>query len=150
MNIKEQLTQDIKKALLEGDKFKATVLRGLKSTILYAEVAEGKRETGLQDDQIITLLQKEAKKRQDSIDMYAKAGEQERADKELAEKEIIASYLPAQLLESEIAEHVDAVIADLNAQDSKSMGQVIGAVKARTGGAADGATVARLTKERLG
>ncbi len=147
--IKDQITQDLKQALLKGDKFKTTVLRGLKSAIGYAEVAEGKRDTGLEDGQIIALLQKEAKKRQESAELYQKASDTERADKELAEKVIIEVYLPAQLSESEVVAHVDAVISELGAQDSKAMGQVIGAVKAKTNGAADGALIARLVKERL-
>lgn len=148
--IQNQITQDLKKALLEGDKTTATVLRGLKSVIGYAEVAEGRRETGLDEAQIITLFQKEAKKRQESADMYIKAGDQERADKELTEKKIIEVYLPEQLSEDEITEHVDAVIAELGVTDSKAMGQVIAGVKSRTGGTADGAIIARITKERLG
>lgn len=148
--IKDQLTQDLKQALLEGDKFKATVLRGLKSAIGYAEVAAGKRDEGLEDKEVISILQKEAKKRQESADLYIKAGDQARTDQELAEKRIIEVYLPAQLSETEIATHVDAVISELGATDSKALGQVIGAVKARTNGAADGAIIARIVKERLG
>ena len=147
--IQDQITKDLKEALLQGDKVKATVLRGLKSVVGYAEVAAGKRDTGLGDAETITLFQKEAKKRQESADLYLKAGDQERADKELAEKKIIEVYLPAQLSETEIAEQVDAVIAELGATDSKMMGQVIAGVKVRTGGAADGAIIARITKERL-
>lgn len=148
--IKDQLTQDLKQALLEGDKVKATVLRGLKSAIGYAEVAAGKRDEGLENKEVISLLQKEAKKRQESADLYAKAGDQARADQELAEKRIIEVYLPAQLSEAEIATHVDTAISELGATDSKALGQVIGAVKARTNGAADGAIIARIAKERLG
>lgn len=148
--IQDQITKDLKEALLQGDKFKATVLRGLKSTIGYAEVATRKRDSGLEDKEIITLFQKEAKKRQESADLYLKVGDQERADKELAEKKIIEVYLPEQLSEDEVVEHVNTVIAELGATDSKAMGQVIAGVKTRTGGAADGAVIARITKERLG
>jgi len=150
MSIQEQLTKDLKEALLQGDKVKATVLRGLKSVIGYAEVAAGKREAGLEDKEIIALFQKEAKKRQESADLYLKAGDQERADKELAEKKIIEVYLPEQLSEEEITKHVDAVISELGVNDNKAMGRVIAGVKARTGGAADGAVIARIVKERLG
>jgi uncharacterized protein len=148
--IQDQITKDLKEALLQGDKVKATVLRGLKSVIGYAEVATGKRESGLDDKEIITLFQKEAKKRQESADLYSQANDQERAEKELAEKKIIEVYLPAQLSEAEIVEYVDGVIAELGATDQKMMGQVIAGVKARAGGAADGAVVARITKEKLG
>lgn len=148
--IQDQITKDLKEALLQGDKVKATVLRGLKSVIGYAEVAAGKRESGLEDKEIITLFQKEAKKRQESADLYLKAGDQIRTDKELTEKKIIEVYLPEQLSEDEIAKHVDDVISDLGVSDSKAMGQVIAGVKARSGGAADGAIIARIVKERLG
>lgn len=147
--IHDQINQDLKKALLEGDTFRATVLRGLKSAIGYAEVATGKRDEGLSDDEVITLFQKEAKKRQESADMYAKAGDNDRATKELDEKAIIGEYLPAELTEDEIVKLVDAAVRELDAATMASMGQVIGAVKAQAKGAADGAVVARLVKERL-
>lgn len=141
--------QDLKEALLARDSDRATVIRGIKSAILYVEVAEGKREEGLSDEACIAVMQKEAKKRQESADMYAQAGEQARADKELAEKRLIDAYLPKQLTETEIAAIVTAVIAQTGATDLKSMGAVIGAVKAQAKGAADGAIIAKLVKEQL-
>lgn len=145
----DQINQDLKKALLAGDSFKATVLRGLKSAIGYAEVAAGKREEGLPDEEIISILQKEAKKRQESADMYAKAGDSERESKELKEKEIISVYLPAQLTEQEISDIIDQVLQGFDGANMSVMGQVIGAVKNKAGGAADGAVIAKLVKERL-
>lgn len=147
--IHDQINQDLKKALLEGDSFKATVLRGLKSAIGYAEVAAGKREEGLSDKEIVTILQRESKKRQESSDMYAKANDQGRAEKELKEKEIISVYLPAQLSEAELVVIIDEVMKDVDTSTAAAMGQVIGAVKAKANGAADGALIARLVKERL-
>ncbi len=148
--IQDRITQDLKKALLEGDKATATVLRGLKSAIGYAEVEQGSREQGLSDDEVIRVLQKEAKKRQDSADLYKKAGDEDRAAAELKEKEVIEKYLPEQLSEEEVVQQVDAVIAELGVTDQKAMGQVIGDVKARVGARADGAVIARIVKERLG
>ena len=148
--IKDKLTQDLKEALLAKDADRATLIRGLKSAILYAEVAAGKREEGLSDDECIVILQKEAKKRQESADMYVQGGDQGRADKELAEKALIQAYLPAELSEQEITAIVDAVIAKTGASDIKAMGQVIGMVKAETKGAADGALIAKIVKEKLG
>lgn len=147
--LKRRIEQDLKTALLAGDKQRATVLRGLKSAILYVEVAKGLREQGLPDEEIITLLYKEAKKRQESADLYAKGGSEDRQTTELAEKAIIEEYLPKQLDETEIAAVIDTVIADLGITSSQAMGQVIGAVKQRTAGATDGALIARLVKERL-
>jgi uncharacterized protein YqeY len=149
MSIKEQLDADLKAALLGGDKTLATTLRGLKAAILNIEVAEGIRDTGLGDDKVIELFAKEAKKRQESADLYQQGGGQERAEAELAEKAVIEKYLPAQLSEDEIEAIIDEVIQDMGASSMQSMGQVIGAVKQKTGAAADGAVIARLVKEKL-
>jgi len=147
--LKQQIDQDLKDSMLSGDKDRATVLRGLKSVILYAEVAEGIRDTGITDDRLITLLAKEAKKRQESADLYMQGGSPERAEKELAEKQIIEAYLPRQLSEQELTEVIETVINELEATDLQAMGRVIGLVKQRVGSQADGARVAQLVKARL-
>lgn len=147
--IKSTLDQDLKNALLSKDTFKTTLLRSLKSAILYAEVAAQKRDEGLSDDEIVAVFQKEAKKRQESADAFLTAGDQTRADHELAEKQVIDTYLPAQLSEAELTIIVDEQIAALNAQTMQDMGKVIGAVKQKTGATADGGMIARLVKERL-
>lgn len=147
--LEQRLEQDIKAALLAGDSAKVTTLRGLKAAILSVKVAAGTRGTDLPDTEIITLFSKEAKKRQESADLFRQGGNDTMADAELTEKALIETYLPAQLDEAAIAEVVDAVIAELGATDAKSMGPVIGAVKAKTAGAADGGVIARLVKERL-
>lgn len=148
--LESRIEQDLKAALLAGDKAKVSTLRGLKSALLNVKVAEGKRETGLTDDEVITVLSKEAKKRQESADFYVQGGSQERADAELSEKVLIQTYLPAQLSEEEISEIVDETIAQLRASDMTVMGQVIAAVRQKTQGTADGSVIARLVKERLG
>lgn len=145
MNTKSQLDQDIKTAMLAGDKSKVTVLRGLKSAILYVEVAEGSRDEGLAEAKVRAVLAKEAKKRQDSIDMYTQAGATDRASTELAEKAIIETYLPKQLSDVELAAIVDSVIAD----GVNNLGQAIGAVKAQTAGQADGGRIAAMVKAKL-
>lgn len=149
MNFKDQLTQDLKTALLGGDKETASVLRGLKSAILYEEVAKGTRDEGLPEDQIMAIFQKEAKKRQESADLYVKGGNQEKADAELSEKRIIERYLPEQLSEADIQALIDGVVADNGPVSKETMGATIAAVKERSKGAADGATVARLVRERM-
>jgi uncharacterized protein YqeY len=149
MSVKEQIDADLKTAMLAGEKTLVTTLRGLKAAILNVEVAEGVRDTGLTDDKIIVLLQKEAKKRQESADLYNQGNRSELADKELIEKSVIEKYLPAQISEEELSVIVDSVITESGANNMQSMGQVIGAVKAKAGVSADGALVARLVKERL-
>lgn len=147
--IKQQLEQDVKTALLAGDKDRVTTLRGLKSVILYAEVAKGVRDAGLSDEEIIGLFAKEAKKRQESADLYSKGGNQPSADHELAEKKIIESYLPQQLADDELHAVVEGVVASLDTVTPQMMGQVIGLVKQKTEGRADGARIAQFVKERL-
>lgn len=147
--LEQQLERDIKTALLAGDSVKVTTLRGLKSVLLNVKVAEGSREQPMADDKIITIFAKEAKKRQESADLYKQGGNQTSADAELTEKALIEAYLPAQLDEAAVQAVVETVVNDLGATDMKSMGQAIAAVKTKTAGAADGAMIARLVKDRL-
>lgn len=147
--LKARIDQDLKSALLAGDKVLATTLRGLKSVILYAEVAKGSRDKGLSDDEVVALLAKEAKKRQESADLYKQGGNEEKADAELAEKKIIEGYLPQQLSDDELMIIIDTAIQDLGVSGPSGMGQVIGAVKQKTAGQADGARIAKLVNERL-
>lgn len=150
MGLKERIDQDLKRAMLAGDKTLVTTLRGLKSAILYVEVAKGVRESGgLSDAEITDILAKESKKRQESADLYKQGGDDVRADAELAEKQVIDAYLPEQMSEDELKAVIDQVIQETGAADAKAMGQVIGQVKQRTAGQADGAVIARLVKERL-
>lgn len=149
MGLKQDIEADLKTAMLAGDKTLVTTLRGLKSAILNAEVAKGAREQGLPENEIVDLLAKEAKKRQESADLYVRGGSQDRADAEMVEKQVIEKYLPAQLSEAEIKDAIDGVVSSLGGITPQQMGQVIGAVKAKLGPAADGATIARLVKERF-
>jgi uncharacterized protein YqeY len=145
--LEQRLEQDLKTALLAGDKLRVDTLRLLKSVILNVKVAKGTRDQAMGDDDIIALLSKESKKRQESADLYTQGNSPERAAKELAEKAMIDAYLPAQLSEDEIRTLVDQAVTSL---ETPNMGQVIGQVKAKAGPSADGALIAKLTKERLG
>jgi uncharacterized protein YqeY len=147
--LEEKLEQDIKSALLSGDSFRTTTLRGLKANLLNIKVATGKRESGLSDDEVIEAFLKEAKKRQESADLYKQGGSQDREQAELNEKKIIEEYLPEQLSESEVAEVVNKVVSDTGASGMADMGKVIGQVKAQLGATADGSLIAKLTKEKL-
>lgn len=146
--LESKIDQDIKQALLGGDKFRAEVLRGLKSALLNEKIAKGVRDTGLTDDQVMSIVGKEVKKRVESADLYAKAGAQDRADKELSEKAILEGYLPSQLSDGELAKVVDQVMADLGG-DAK-MGEIIGAVRQKVGASADGGRIAAAVKAKLG
>ncbi len=147
--LEKRIEQDLKAALLGGDKLKVTTLRSIKSALLYAKVAAGKREAGLSEEEEIVVLTKESKKRQESADLYIKGNSRDRAEIELQEKAIIDEYLPEQLSDEAVVSIIDAVISQTGATDMSAMGSVIAAVKLKTAGTADGAMIARLVKERL-
>lgn len=149
MALKAQLNNDLKAALLGGDRFRTEVLRGLKAVILNEEVSQGKREEGLDDTTVETLIVREVKKRADSATQYAAAGRPELVEAEQAESKIIEAYLPEQLSEADIQKAVDEIIASTGAAGPQAMGQTIGAVKAKLGNSADGGTIARLVKASL-
>lgn len=149
MALKEQVNNDLKTALLGGDRFRGEVLRGLKAAILNEEVAQNKREEGLDDTVIQQLVAREVKKRNESASIYDGAGRPELAETERSEAKILTAYLPEQLSENEIDAVVTRIVKELGVSGSSSMGQVIGAVKKELGSSADGATVARLVKNAL-
>ncbi len=150
MKILDTIDADLKTALLAGDKDSATTLRGLKSAVLYESVAQNKRDEGLSEDEVIRVLSKEQKKRQESIDLYKQAGDEARAQAEQREVEIIAKYLPEQMSEAELTALVDEVLSVFDSPSPKDMGQVIGQVKAKAGPSADGALIASIVKAKLG
>ena len=147
--LEEKLEQDIKSAMLARDAQRLSTLKQVKSVLLNVKVASGKRASGLSDEEVLPILAKEAKKRQESADLYRQGGSLDRADTELAEKAIIEAYLPAQLSEDEVIRLVEKVIAETGASGPQAMGPVIGQVKKLAGPGADGATIARLVKEKL-
>jgi hypothetical protein len=147
--LETKIEQDLKVALLNGDSLAVSTLRGLKSVILNVKVATIRRGTELPDAEVISILSKEAKKRQESADMYLQGGDKDRSNKELAEKKIIETYLPAQFSEAEIADIVERVLRTSTPDEQKSMGLIIGKVKEQANGAADGAIVARIVKEKI-
>lgn len=135
--------------MLSGDKLKAETLKLLKNALQNAAIEQGRQDKGLDEEQTVKVLSKEAKSRVDAAEMYQKANELERADKEKTELEIIKGYLPEQMDEAALTQLVDKHIAALGATSMADMGKVIGAVKAEAGATADGAVVARLVKEKL-
>lgn len=147
--LEQKIEQDLKTALLAHDAQRVSVLRGLKSVLLNVKVAEGKRDSGLDDDAVLAIFAKEAKKRQESADLYKQGGSQDKADAEVAEKAIIEEYLPEQLGEAEISAMIDEAINTTGAASPKDMGKVIGQVKQKAGASADGSLIAKLAKEKL-
>ena len=137
--------------MLARDSFKVDVIKGLKSAVLYAEVAANKRDVGLSDEEILAVFKKESKKRQESAELYQQGGNDASAQKELAEKVIIDAYLPAQLDEAAVTALIDEAMAGmgLTALTKQDMGKVIGAVRAKAGAGVDGAMLAKLVQQRI-
>lgn len=148
MSLINKIGQDLKAAMLGRDAFKTGVLRDLKSAFLYEEVAKKKREEGLNDDEMLAVIAREVKKRDDAIEIYAGASDKEREQKEMAEKEILSAYLPTPLTDGELREIAERVIAT-GGFGIKDMGRVIGDVKKEVGAAADGGRIAAIVKELL-
>ena len=149
MALKERLNDDLKAALLGGNRFAADTLRNLKAAILNEEVAQNRRDEGLNDTEIEGVIAREVKKRRESIALYEQNGRSDLAEAEQAEIDVLVIYLPKQLSDEEIQTTIDDVITTLGVSGPQAMGQVIGAVKAKLGTAADGATIARLVKASL-
>lgn len=147
--MKDEIQKKLKEAMLARDEFLKILLSGLKSAILYEEVAKGKKEEGLSSEEILAVIKREVKKRDDSIELYTAAGRKDLAQKEAAEREVLTAFLPEQMSDEEVSELVERVIVSTGAKDMKDMGRVIGAVKAEVGAKADGASVAKIVKTRL-
>lgn len=148
--LQQRIEQDLKTALLASDTLKVSVLRSLKSAITYAEVARGvKGTTGLDDQDIVDVLSKEAKKRQESAEIFAKNDQQVRADQELSEYSIIEQYLPPMATEAELRSTIEDVVGSIESPTMQMMGKVIAEVKEKTQARIDGGLLARLVKERL-
>lgn len=149
MALSQRIADDTKAALLGGDRFVAGVLRNLKAAILNEEVAQNRRDEGLDDAEIEKIIAREVKKRNESMTLYEQNDRQDLADVERSELEVLKAYLPKQLSEAEVLSLVDNAIADAGATSPAQMGQVIGQVKSQAGNSADGALIARLVKEQL-
>ena len=147
--LKARITDEMKAALLGGNRFRGDVLRNVKAAILNEEVSLGKRDEGLSDAEVEKVLAREVKKRVESAELYRSNGRAELAEPEEQEAEILREFLPEQLSEAEIVAIVEDVVVSMNDVSMQKMGQVIGAVKQKVGNAADGALVAKIVKEKL-
>lgn len=145
MSLKEKINADLKASMLARDSFSTNVFRGLKAAILSEEVAKNKREEGLDDSEIESVIVREVKKRNEA----AKLLDEERAENELKEAKILSKYLPEMVSEDEIRAAVKAEILTMGEVSIKQMGAVIGKMKAKFGNSADGAVLAKIVKEEL-
>lgn len=149
MNLKEKIVQDLKDAMRAGDAVRRDTLRLLDSVIKNTEIEKKKREEGLSDEEILEVLGRAVKQRQDSIKQFTDGGRPELAEKEQIELDIIMPYLPAQLSEDEIRQVVKAVIAETGAAGMSDIGKVMGQAMGKMKGKADGNVVKKIVGEEL-
>jgi len=142
MSAAEQIRADAQAALKEGDRKRSTALR------MIQDVLQQEDKLGKGDE--IGALQRERKKRMEAAEAYADAGRYEQAEDERFEAELITAYLPTQLSDEELSAIVKEAIAESGATEQKQMGQVMGLLKDRVAGRADGKRVSTEVREQLG
>lgn len=148
MSIKENLRSDLTEAIRGRDEITSSTIRMVLTAITNEEVS-GKEARVLSDDEIITVLSREAKKRREASEAFENAGRADKAALEKAEGEVIARYLPAQLSVDDIKKIIADAIASTGAVGPADMGKVMGAVKPLIAGKAEGSIVSTLVKEAL-
>ena len=146
MTLLERISADLKAAMMARDADRTGALRMLKSAVGYAQIET--KVDPLPDAEVLAVIQKEAKRRRDSIEEFEKGGRAELAAKELAELKVLEAFLPTQLSAAELEELVRAAIAETGATSKKEMGVVMKAAQAKAAGRADGKAL-RQTVGRL-
>jgi uncharacterized protein YqeY len=148
MSLKQQIDNDIKKAMLAKNKEELEALRSIKSMILLAETE--KSGTGdVSSDIENKLLMKAAKQRKESADIFQQQNRQDLADRELLQLEVIGRYLPKQLSEDDLKAAIRAIIQEVGAKGPQDMGKVMGVATKKLAGQADGKVISDLVKKLL-
>ena len=145
----EQIEKDYILAYKAKDSVRLTVLRLLKTAVKNRLVDLRRPGGSLADEEMLDLIIKEGKQRQDSIDQFTAAGRTDLADKEAAELVILKEYLPQPLSAEELAALIDATVAEVGATSPKDMGKVISAIMAGHKGRVDGKALSEAVKKRL-
>ena len=146
----ETITTDMKTAMRERNKVALNTLRALKSAATNAAIEKSGAGTELAENEVINIIRKQIKQRQDSIEQFEKAGRAELAENEKAEITILEQYLPTPLSHEEIISAVEAAIAESGADSKKDMGLVMKLLQEKTGGRADGKQLSQEVMQRLG
>ncbi len=148
--LKDRISEDLKDAMRARDEVRLRTLRSLRAALLEREIAE---RTGgvaeLSDEQALSVLQKQAKQRRDSIEQFVGAGREDLAENERQELAIIESYLPKQLSDDEIREELRKIIAEVGASSAAEIGKVMGPAMQRLKGKADGMRIQMIARELL-
>jgi uncharacterized protein YqeY len=144
----ERLRDDLTAAMKRRDELATSALRMALAAVKEAAVS-GKEARDLDDDEIMKVLTKQVKRREEAAEAFRNAGRADRAARELAERDVLAAYLPAALTAEELRSIVDEVLSEGGFSGMAAMGPAMKAVTARVAGRADGKTVSTLVRERL-
>ena len=148
--MRERFTQDMKDAMKAGDKRRLATVRLVQAALKDKDIeARGTGKGPIPDEEILSLLQKMVKQRQESIAMYEQGGRTELAQQEKDEVEVISSYLPKQMDEAETKAAIESAIAETGAASMKDMGKVVGVLRAKYAGRMDFARASGLVKDML-
>lgn len=150
--MEERIQRDIMVAMKEKNDVKLASLRAVKTAIMQTKTSpsfKGDRDSVLPDSDVLKIMQKLVKEREDAAKIYADANRPELAEKEMTEANIIKTYLPKQLSIDEVTVIVKEVIAEVGASTMKDMGKVVGIVNQRVNGQSDGKTISGIVKTLL-
>ena len=148
MNLFDQVSNDIKSAMLAKDKVRLEALRGIKKEFLEAKTAKG-ADGELSDETAMKILAKMVKQRKESAQIYSEQNRPDLAAPELAEAAVIETYLPKQMTDEELTEALKAIIAQVGAKTPQEMGKVMGVATKQLAGRADGRAISTKVKELL-
>jgi len=146
MSLADRIEKDFVAAYKARNEITVSVLRMLKTAVKNRQVELMRPPT---DEEVLAVVAKQVKQRQESVEQFTAAGRSELAAKEAAEQAVLESYLPARLGDAELAALVDEVIAATGATGMKDMGKVMPAALAKAAGRADGKLLSQLVKARL-
>lgn len=153
MRLRDRLNAALKDAMKAREADRTSTLRLINAAIkdrdIAARVGDGATEDGVSEAEIMAILGKMVKQRQESARIYEEGGRLELAEKELAEVKVIEEYLPRQLTAAEVAAAIDAAIAETGAGSIRDMGRVMAALKTRHTGQMDFGAVGPMVKDRL-
>ena len=146
MDLRQQLTADLRDSMRAGDQRRKLAIRAVRAAITNAEI---ERQRPLTEDEILALVAKEVKQRHDSIDQFQKGGRQDLVAQEQAEIEALERYLPRQLSAEEIRVEAQRIIAETEAASPRDMGRVMRELIPAMRGRAAGGLVSQIVRELL-
>ena len=146
MALKQKLQEDLKTSMKNKDTLRKSVITLIRSSIKQVEVD---KRIELNDDDVIDIISKQLKQRNDSLEQFLDAGREDLVEETRSEIEVLKEYLPQQLSEEELNEIVKQTISEVGATSMKDMGKIMSVIKPKTKGRADGKLINKLVKENL-